>query len=481
MKKATISSKKVLLLVAFVLSFSSIAKPAQAVILPVFDGGNIIPNTLSSINTASSLTKEWVLDTLAYTAANVAIESMTKSMVNWINSGFQGSPAFVTDLNQNLRGVGDAVAAKFFEELSMQTVAKTPFQDRILDSLRLGYYLRTSPESFYTRYPYTLYQVSSNPDAFLAGDFSQGGWDAWFATVVNPQNNPYHAQELASQALSDAIYSATGNRLQELSWNRGFLSWRGKCSQEVGGIEGSLMKLSDKDPCLAYEINTPGSVIMEQLNTQFGAGVNRLVSADEFNEVIGALLNQLTKQIMGGNNDGGLRGLSRPATGGGSSFIADPGNSSGATNNTTPMLVSTLSKQRKGIEDFQKSWNTIRTAALAARDACQSRSDTERTQHAQEALDYSQIMLVKAVNALTTLSGFEQRLAAADSAGGNQTLAIQAIAEEYNTFSVSNEVPSAQEIAETQIAVMDTGDTEPGSLLKQLVRNSLQCSLPRGR
>ena len=98
----------------------------------VIDPTNLIQNTINAVNSAAEYTLEYVLDGLAWEVANLAIQSMTKSIVNWINSGFEGSPAFVTDLRTNLRGVGDAVAARFFEELANQEIATTPFQDKVL-------------------------------------------------------------------------------------------------------------------------------------------------------------------------------------------------------------------------------------------------------------------------------------------------------------------------------------------------------------
>lgn len=447
---------------------------AQAQLI-VADPTNLVQNTISAINEAAGYTKDYVFDTLAWQVANMAIESITKSTVNWINSGFQGSPAFVTDLNENLQGVGDAVAAQFFDELSQQTIATTPFQDKVLDAVRLGYYLRTSPESFYTRYPYTLDQVSANDRAFLQGDFNQGGFNAWFATVMNPQNNPYGAQMLANEALENAVSSATSNRLEELSWNRGFLSWRGECTAQRDASDPVL--LSGVDACASYEIETPGSVIMEQLNTQLGSGVNRLVSADEFNEIIGALLNQLATQVLGGNS-GGLRGVSRPSTGGGSSFIdsttnsAQPG-TSGA--NISRTFSATLANQRQRLDMYRTQWEKIRAAA----DAAQQRCGADGTPNPQDVLNQAAAALAKAANAIAALEAIQAELAESDAEGGNQTLNILAVSTEYNDLVMSGTLPSPEEVATAQSESQDTGDEVPGSLYSQMNRQvKLSCRTP---
>lgn len=446
---------------------------ATSAAMPVIDPTNLVQNIISATNAASMYTLEYVLDTLAWQAANLAIESMTKSLVNWINSGFQGSPAFVTDLNNNLRGVGDAVANQFFNELAMAygDIQLSPFQDKVLDAVRLGYYLHTSPESFYTRNPYTLNQVSPDARAFLQGDFSQGGWNAWFATVMNPQNNPYGAQMLAEEALSNVVGNATGNRVQELSWNRGFLSWRGECAQMSENAD--VIELSGADPCISYEIETPGSVIMEQLNTQLGAGVNRLVSADEFNEIIGALLNQLVLKVVGGGgSDGGLRGVSRPSTGGGGSFVnqpTGPGSSGTGSNPTTVIgatFAATLTNQRNHLIAYQANWQRLQDAANSAAQRCPMSSNPNAVAIREQANQE----LVQVANILATLATLEQRIAAATAAGGNQSIPILEISEEYNALILSPEFPTGEDLAFAATNAQDSGDEDPASLYTQLMR-----------
>src|SRR5690606_23796963 len=89
--------------------------------------------------------------------------------------------------------------------------------------------------SFFNQNRFTLNQVSQDPNAFIQGDFSQGGWDAWIELWRNPQNNPLGAFHAAEQELGKRISSAEGERRTELEWGRGFLSWRGDCEAAPGG------------------------------------------------------------------------------------------------------------------------------------------------------------------------------------------------------------------------------------------------------
>lgn len=496
MKKSPTRTLAAFLVFAVLLSSVGAATfPKKAEAFIVIDPTNLVQNTVSAVASAADHVKDYVLDTLVWQVGNIAIQSMTKSLVNWINSGFQGSPAFVTDLRGNLRGVGDAVARQFFTELAMQDIATTPFQDKVLDAVRLGYYLHTSPESYYTKNPYTLNQVSANDKAFLNGDFSQGGFNAWFATVMNPQNNPYGAQMALNSTLTNIVGGATGDRQQEISWNRGFLSWRGECKATVGGNAAAVagatgtnefgmnmtelqangaVELSGEDPCVSYEVETPGSVIMEQLNTQLGSGVNRLVSADEFNEIVGALLNQLVLQVVGGGSGGGLSGVSKPSSGGGSSYLTQATTPSATESaGIANTFAATIARQRQEVLTYQANWEKIRTAAASA-ERC-----TNATPNPEEVRTRAANALVVAANALSALDGIQSEIQAATAKGGNQSQTLLTISQKYNTLTTSGTLPSPEAVAEASTQSLDSGDEEPASLYTKFIKlgNSRSCQL----
>lgn len=93
----------------------------------------------------------------------------------------------------------------------------------------------------------------------------------------------------------------------------------GKCLEEKEVIEDSSGNAVNADSvglgaeaaCLEYETETPGNVISEQLNKTLGLGGEKLAVADELNEIVSALLNQLVSKAIG-SVAGGLRSLSKP-------------------------------------------------------------------------------------------------------------------------------------------------------------------------
>ncbi len=328
----------------------------------VLDPTNLIQTTFTAIAAGGLNTKEYILDTAVTLAAKATMAAIQRSTLNWINSGFQGSPAFVTNIRENLLRVGDAVAANFFDELA-SGIIDSPYQDEIATAVRTGYYLSTGGQ-FSIRNPFTLNQYSSDPDAFLRGEFDQGGLDAWFSVVTQQQNNPYGAYQLALGELDQRLSSAEGRRITELNWGNGYRSLR-DCELQGGGSGGSV-SLSEKDNCLESPITLLGTNIADQVNHTLGYPQDALVSADEINELLGALFTQLVSKVMG---PGGLIGVSQPSSGGGRGYL-DQINQPQPVQQPSGTTASTVT--RTDLLAYISNWGLLETAAENALDRCPS-------------------------------------------------------------------------------------------------------------
>ena len=103
------------LLIFFVVitSFSPIfAEKAEAQWM-TWDPGNFGVNIVTSISTLSQTVKDYALDMVSYNVINMVIQKVTADTVNWINKGFQGSPAFVTDPDSYFLNLGDKIAGDY--------------------------------------------------------------------------------------------------------------------------------------------------------------------------------------------------------------------------------------------------------------------------------------------------------------------------------------------------------------------------------
>lgn len=400
-----------------------------------------------------------LVDALAWTTAKIAVQSMTQSIVTWINSGFDGSPAFVSDLNRNLGNLADAVAEDFLIGLDSVVVNNTgfsiraPFQDQITAALREEFYRTTSSYGFNARHPYT--------DCYNGGDFS---FDGWFCQSQNPANNPYGRYMLARNELWQQIDTATRNRMAELDWGNGFLSWRGLCGNQTagpGGVSGPV-DLNQRDQTVGCSIRTPGTVIEDQLVESLGSPIRQLEIADSMNEIVAALMSQMVNQVLGGN---GLSGLSQPAAGGGRSYLDQ------ATNSAASLgagFSQGIAEQRAQLVEARAGWQRIANAAATARQECSSNSSAER--QASDVLTLATSHAAQTTTLISSLDNIQARTTALRNDSSAESTAVMTLINDYQSM-LSQTGTLMTGITQSQ----ETGDSEPSSLYSQMVQLERSC------
>ncbi|MBP9717155.1 MAG: hypothetical protein KBD44_00385 [Candidatus Pacebacteria bacterium] len=274
-----------------------------------------VQGTLTAANTSATalatgnlFVKENLLDGIAWAVAKQMVSNMTRSLINWINSGFQGSPSFVTDFKQLLLDSLDQVAGEYIKSLGdLGEFICSPFQLDIQAALSINYeQARSGLPSGPNQNLCTLTGITSNIENFLSG--TADSWGQWLEVTANPQNTPYGAYLAAEASLNVRLKNEAGEQIEVASWGDGFLS-----KKVCQAVEGTT-----REDC---KITTPGQVVSEALTFQLSTGPRSLIEADEINELIGALLNQVVLQAVQGLN--GLLGLSESGYGGGSGSYLD--------------------------------------------------------------------------------------------------------------------------------------------------------------
>ena len=101
-----------------------------------------------------------------------------------INSGFEGSPSFVTDPQSFLLDVGDEVVGEFINEMTKFGWLCDPYKLNIKIALSLGI------GNFKRQRKCTLTGIIKNFDNFVNGTFKEGGWKGWIYLTTNPNANP---------------------------------------------------------------------------------------------------------------------------------------------------------------------------------------------------------------------------------------------------------------------------------------------------
>ena len=303
-----------LLMVFVPLGVLSIPKQVHAIPVEVVADISFISNVSTAYATSltaglntSRETRETFLNGLAWFAAKALIRSLTRSIVNWINTGFEGSPAFVTDPGAFLTGVVDEAIGSYINSTALGFLC-SPFQLEVRIALALNY--KRGRDVLSCR----LSQIGANIDNFFKsvnGSFAQGGgWNSWFQVVST--DNPYTRYQQASTELEITIANARGEKIQLLAWGKGFFSFE-QC-RALNSAESSFNP-GKKQVC---KIHTPGSFIEQQLSLVAGSDLRSLELADSINEILGALAMQLVSQALGGI--GGLLGASN-SSGGGPSLV----------------------------------------------------------------------------------------------------------------------------------------------------------------
>ncbi len=272
---------------------------ASAVAVPVSDRGNLAVNVMQNQALQSQTHKEYVLDPTFKCIAQVILRQMTSDIVAWINGGFKGNPAFVSNPGQFLTSIADRTAEDFLRGTALEFLC-SPFKIQVRLALALNYNsLSAPPQCTWSKVFGNVSQAADQSlKDFTGGNFAKGGLPGWFELTQNSSNNQVGSYLDASAKLDLQIGGKKSIELGKLNWGNGFLSY---CTDS--NPDGSCKK--------GGQIATPGKVIESQLESALSTDLDGLNLADEFDEVLMALMNQLlTKIFAPGGGGSGLRGSS---------------------------------------------------------------------------------------------------------------------------------------------------------------------------
>ena len=345
------------LILAILAPFALQPKKAEAQWSVLMVGDTSPTGILNNLNITMQHVKEFVLDGLANALMKQLAQQITNSIVNWINSGFDGSPSFVQNPSGFFLDVADQVTGDFiknYDKGGLLGELCSPFSIDLRVALSFKYH-----PSYQRRYTCTLGTVIQNTknavknasiNGFTAGDFKQGGWPAFVSMTTEPQNNIYGAYLSADYDISLAVLNRQSEKKDQIAQGRGFLSWE-KCvdnpivvpqgstqasfyssdlyqSTQVGnlsytgvptsfnslsydgtqpvvpaGLAGSSAALvnqqvkqnAGKKTCT---VETPGSVIAGSLDAHLSGPLRQLELANKINEIVNALFAQLASMVL---------------------------------------------------------------------------------------------------------------------------------------------------------------------------------------
>jgi len=119
---------------AAALAAAGASSAAHAIVVPVGEVPSKPQITTTAVMTTGTediefnrCIREYVLNPIAWFIAKTIIRQFTKGIVNWINSGFEGSPTFV-DPDTFLTDVADQASGAFIKQLGLEGILCSPFK-----------------------------------------------------------------------------------------------------------------------------------------------------------------------------------------------------------------------------------------------------------------------------------------------------------------------------------------------------------------
>ncbi len=236
------------------------------------------------------------------------LQKVTVSTVNWINSGFNGKPAFIQNTGKFFGDIAKNEILQFGLEINNPELF--PFGKAWLKDTA-----RSFDNKFYDNAQYSLNRLIQNttPDysaVTFQQDFGRGGWNAWLAMTQYPQNNAFGFKVLAdneiqtrlagteqsnAQNIRDALQAANGFLGDERCINPKGLTRqedyeakvRGKIDAD-GFIEGT---------CQEWQYVTPGKLVSEAATTALNYQNNAYLNVEDLNDAVAAVIDALLSQF----------------------------------------------------------------------------------------------------------------------------------------------------------------------------------------
>ena len=430
-----------------------VAAANKVVSVPVGDAGTqaILTAQLGTNNAlkANDTFKADFLDCVTRALARAALQQITSSVVNWIKSGFNGSPSFVTNPTQFFTNIADQTAGAYIQGSALSFLC-SPFQLQIKIAIAQSYANKGAQSC-------SLSGVIKNVNSFMSGNFSQGGWPGLLSVTTVPTNNSYGAFAYAQIGLSNSITNAQGVKQTQLNQGQGFLTFQQpyNCKPAAGpNVDGS----AGTQTC-QYKDVTPGSVIGSSLNNQLNIPSSQLNFTQSFDQIISAFMSQLLTSTL----YSGLANTTSP-----SSYLTPDQQLAQTQAQTllTNMQASVQVAQQYGttlqgsITDLQSAQQTINTVANCwggyasttlssdkqAQAAANATADQAQIAQLQTQVDSYNNLITQANGAISELQQLESAALSVNSTADVANITSQfTAAQSSGTLVSSNDLTNAQQ------------------------------------
>lgn len=242
---------------------------------------------------------ERLLKIMWTTTKKKMLDMLVNNIVKWIQGG--GDPKFVTNWEEFLKDAASEAGGKFIEG--------EPALDWLCDSfgteVKIG--LGAVP-TFKEEVGCTLDDVAENINDFYSDMTKGNGWDGWmkvsqgnnnvFGSYWNVKGEKMSREARAKEAALNEAVSSTGflgDKVCE-KWDCDSVSEEDFSDCMEGGTTKEecteMMCTCDK-----WRTRTPGSILADMTGKAVGLDIDWLITADEWNEYIGAILDAAISRV----------------------------------------------------------------------------------------------------------------------------------------------------------------------------------------
>jgi len=227
------------------------------------------------------------LDFLAFSLREVAIQLLMDQIKQWAASGFQGTPVFMENPQQFLKGVGEEATGVVIEKLGQQYFGDPNFfcsdivPDLIIDVGEIGF---TSLEQ---RSQCTMSEVFANVETQLDDfyeNFNNGRFDAYIE-LQQWQNNRYLSYFEFLDEIKRKRHAAESQFRDASLASGGYLDLL-ECTRQVGAL------------CETWTVRAPAKAIGDRISEFVGADKDDLISSDEITELVAAIFAGLIRLAL---------------------------------------------------------------------------------------------------------------------------------------------------------------------------------------
>lgn len=168
--------------------------------------------------------REDCLNGIAIQLAKNQLSAMTKYTMNWVNTGFSGNPFYVQNISKYMNDIENDI-------LEQETrLFKDPMKGQEYpwgrDFSRAAINGEITKENFGAtmKQDLTSFLVPGATVDSFSRDFSQGGWEGWWALTQNDNNNPFGFIAKSTENLIDKQQKATEQAKADIANGQGYRS-----------------------------------------------------------------------------------------------------------------------------------------------------------------------------------------------------------------------------------------------------------------